>query len=122
MTVSTLRARLESLIASAAVRSPLDAALIAAVESAERLAARARAATAVRCARQEAAIRAEGGMLAPSMEIHRRVSIVRRGIANRLDAHDLAKVPSARVVRRYLRVIDDEKKMVVSSETTSERR
>lgn len=62
-----------------------------------------------RSERIEAAIRAEAGMLPATMPLARRVAVVRRGIAARLERHDLARVPSDPVIRRYFRVRDASK-------------
>jgi len=116
---SPLLARLAYLSGLSTAPSTLDVDLAAAVMRAEGQRAGAHHAGQVRCERIYAAVRAEGGMLAPTMALARRVAIVRRGIGNRLEAHDLGRVPSERVVRAGLRKLDAERKAVVSPETTT---
>lgn len=89
------------------------------VERAERQAQCAAYANAVRSRRIAEAVRDEGRLLSTAMPMYRRVAIVARGIGNRLEAHELRRVPSARVIRSTLRRMDEEKNAVASSETTN---
>ncbi|MCC7079471.1 MAG: hypothetical protein IT530_02270 [Burkholderiales bacterium] len=122
MNESPLLGRLTYLTARSTAPSTIDADLVEAVRKAEALRDRAQAARDARCQPIYAAIRTEGGMLSTSYTLARRVEVVHRALRGHLEQYALPRVPSRRVIREQLRVMDAAKiNSVASSETTTQR-